>query len=317
MKLLVVGAGALGSLVGGILSMDNEVTILGRPDQVNVINSRGITIEGHTQGKYFPKAVDTPPGDERFDLIVLCVKSYNTGIALESISHLFRPGTYVLSLQNGLDNEEAISRYIRERSIGAVLFGGITCHGVTYKEPGLVKHAGVGDTMIGLYESPPGVDALDGLTGIAEAFKHAGIQMNVVDSIEREIWAKALINSAINPLTAIRGEPNGIILSDPNIKDLARAVVKEGVSVASSHNIPLTEDEILSRTFRTAERTRGNISSMLQDIKRRRRTEIESINGAIIRKAEEKGMDAPCNRTLYRLVRSLEDSYLRPENKNP
>ena len=315
MKVLVVGAGALGSLVGGILSKDNLVTILGRPDQVSVINSRGITIEGHTQGKYFPSAVTTPPADEIYDLIVICVKSYNTGIALESISHLLRPETYLLSLQNGLDNEETISRFIEERSLGTVLFGGITCHGVTYKEPGLVKHAGVGDTMIGLYESPPGVDAHNGLTGIADAFKHAGIQMDVVDSIEREIWAKALINSAINPLTAIRGEPNGIILDDPSMNELARSVVKEGVSVAVSHRISITEEEILSRTFRTAERTRGNSSSMLQDLRRRRRTEIEAINGAIIRKAEETGVQVPCNQTLYRLVRSLEDSYLGPKNK--
>jgi 2-dehydropantoate 2-reductase len=317
MKILVVGAGALGSLVGGLLSKDNEVTMIGRPDQVEVINSRGIRIEGHTKGEYHPVALTEPPSDGKFDLIVICVKSYNTYLTLEPLSHLVGDGTYVLSLQNGLDNEEVISRYIRENSLGAVLFGGITCHGVTYKEPGLVKHAGVGDTMIGIYDSPGSSDEKAALVGVAEAFRRAGIDIDVVSSIDREIWAKAIINSAINPITAIRGERNGVIVSDPSIKELATCVVKEGVRIARSHSIQVTEEEMLERTFSTATRTSVNQSSMLQDVRRRRRTEIESINGALVRKASESGLDAPYNRTLYDLVRSLEESYLTDQSGTP
>jgi 2-dehydropantoate 2-reductase len=317
MRILVVGAGALGSLVGGLLSKENEVTMIGRPDQVSVINSRGIRIEGHTHGEYHPIALTEPPADGIFDLIVICVKSYNTRLTLEPLSHLVGEGTYVLSLQNGLDNEEVISQYIRENSLKAVLFGGITCHGVTYKEPGLVKHAGIGDTMIGIYDSPQSSDARAALSGVAEAFRKAGIEIDIVSSIEREIWAKAIINSAINPITAIRGERNGCIVSDPSMKELATHVVREGVSIARTHSIPLTEQEVLDRTFSTAKRTSMNQSSMLQDIKRKRRTEIESINGALVRKAEETGLDAPYNRTLYDLVRSLEESYLSAGNGTP
>jgi 2-dehydropantoate 2-reductase len=317
MRILVVGAGALGSLVGGLLSKDNDVTMIGRPDQVSVINTRGIRIEGYTQGEYHPKALTEPPTDGSFDLIVLCVKSYNTRLTLEPLSHLVGDGTYILSLQNGLDNEEVISNYIRENSLSAVLFGGITCHGVTYKEPGLVKHAGIGDTMIGIYDPQGGKDAKEALSGVADAFRKAGIEIDVVSSIEREIWAKAIINSAINPITAIRGERNGCIVSDPTMKELAARVVKEGVSIARTHSIPLSEQEVMDRTFSTAKRTSMNQSSMLQDINRKRRTEIESINGALVRKAEESGMDAPYNRTLYDLVRSLEEDYLGSGSGTP
>lgn len=247
MKILVVGAGALGSLVGGLLSKDNDVTMIGRPDQVEVINSRGIRIEGHTQGEYHPIAFSDPPAKGVYDLIVLCVKSYNTRRTLEPLSHLVGEGAYILSLQNGLDNEEVISNYIKENSLKAVLFGGITCHGVTYKEPGLVKHAGIGETMIGIYDSPGGKDAKEALSGVAKAFRKAGIEIDIVSSIEREIWAKAIINSAINPITAIRGERNGCIVSDPSMNELATHVVREGVSIARTHSIPLTEQEVLDR----------------------------------------------------------------------
>jgi 2-dehydropantoate 2-reductase len=315
MRVLVIGAGALGSLVGGLLSRENDVTIIGRKDQVDVINERGITIEGHTQGEYHPRAMVDPPAEGEFDLIIICVKSYNTKMTLEPLTHLLCKGTTILSLQNGLDNEEVISGYLRERSLDTVLFGGITCHGVTYREPGLVKHAGVGDTMMGIYDARDEMEALDRLNDVARKFKEAGIEIDVVRSINREIWAKAIINSAINPITAIRGERNGILIKDPNVNDLAMRVVKEGVDIARAHNIDLTYEEMLRRTFGTATRTENNLSSMLQDIKRRRRTEIESINGAIFRKASAAGMNAPYNHVLYVLVRSLEDSYLR--NGNP
>jgi len=317
MKVLIVGAGALGSLVGGLLSRDNDVTIIGRQDQVEVINSSGIRIEGFTQGSFHPRALTDPPRSGRFDLIVICIKSYNTERALGPLSHLMGDGTYVLSLQNGLDNEERIARFIREKDLDVVLFGGITCHGVTYKEPGLVKHAGVGDTMVGIFDNPRQHEAADGVISVADLFRRAGIEMDVKERIDREIWAKALINSAINPLTAIKQDKNGIIIDDPNMTDLASRVIGEGVSIAIANGIDLTYDEVLQRTLATARRTCGNHSSMLQDIRRRRRTEIEAINGALVRKAELVGMEAPYNRTLYDLVRSVEDSYLDPPTGNP
>ena len=103
MRILVIGAGALGSLVGGLLSRDHDVTIIGRPEQVWVLKRKGLRIEGITHGEFRPKAHSGVPKDGEFDLIILCVKSYNTEISLEPLTPLLMKGTTILSLQNGLD----------------------------------------------------------------------------------------------------------------------------------------------------------------------------------------------------------------------
>ena len=311
MRILVIGAGALGSLVGGILSANHEVTILGRPEQAWVLEHKGLRIEGLTQGDFHPRAIAGIPRDGNFDLIIMCVKAYNTEMTLEPISHLFRPGTSILSLQNGLDNEERILRFLQKRSLPGEVIGGITCHGVTYKGPGLVRHAGTGDTIIGHFGSVGiDMDADKKVQEVALAFKEAGLELQTTSSIVREIWAKTIINSAINPLTAIVGERNGVILKNPDLNRMARDLVIEGVKVANAHGIDLTEDEMLDRTLKVAERTQNNISSMFQDIKRKRRTEVDSINGAICMKAEEVDMDAPLNRTMLHLIKGLEERSL-------
>jgi 2-dehydropantoate 2-reductase len=316
MKVLVIGAGALGSLIGGILSVEHDVTVIGRKAQVDVINDRGIRIKGLTRGEYHPKAVVDLPDNEEYDLIILCVKSYNTELTLAPLSGLMRENTWVLSLQNGLDNEERILKYLRQKGLPGRVIGGITCHGVTYKEPGLVKHAGIGDTMIGPFGTGR-IDLMDEeIISIARHFKSAGMDVDVTPDIDREIWAKTIINSAINPLTAITREKNGIVINNPEINRIALQIIEEGVRVANGFNIDLTIEEMTERTFKTARRTSSNRSSMLQDVILGRRTEIESINGAIWRKGMEIGLSAPVNRLIYHLVRGLEEVYLvKPSGK--
>ena len=146
---------------------------------------------------------------------------------------------------------------------------------------------------------------------IADLFTDAGIDVVKTEAIRREIWAKTIINSAINPLTAIVGKRNGVIIEDPEMRKLAGSLVDEGVRIAKAHGIEIGEDELLDRTLKVAERTKNNISSMLQDIRRKRRTEIESINGALYRRAVEKGIRAPYNHSMYTLVMSLQSEYLK------
>lgn len=310
MKVLVIGAGALGSLVGGILSEKHDVTVIGRPSQVKVLNDKGIKISGLTSGEYHPRALVDLPEGERFDLIILCVKAYNTELTLEPLSKLMDEKTWILSLQNGLDNEETIRRFLKEKGVPGRIMGGITCHGVTYKRPGLVKHAGEGDTMIGDFDPREGGGKSVEIEEIARQFKMAGMDVDVVDSIDREIWAKTIINSAINPLTAVTGEKNGILVDNEEIWKIAERIIEEGVEVAKAHSIPITKKEMVDRTLAVARRTSSNRSSMLQDTIRKRRTEIDSINGAIYRKGKEVGVEAPVNWSMYCLVRGMERGYL-------
>ena len=310
MRIIVIGAGALGSLVGGILSKRHDVTVIGRPSQVEVLNQKGIKIQGLTRGEYHPRALVELPEGERFDLIILCVKSYNTDLTLGPMSKIMNEDTWILSLQNGLDNEERIKDFLRRNSLPGRIMGGITCHGVTYKGPGLVKHAGKGDTMIGDFDGGGSAGQTEEIRRIAQHFKKAGMDVDVVDSIDREIWAKTIINSVINPITAITGKRNGILVENLALKEIARQLIREGVAVAKAYGLDITEEEMVERTMGVAARTASNRSSMLQDIMRKRRTEIDSINGAIYHKGKEVGMDSPVNWSMYKMVRGMEDSYL-------
>ncbi len=317
MKILVLGAGALGSLVGGTLSKDNEVWILGRREQVEVLNTRGLRIEGLTEGEFRPRAVEDFPEDVDIDLIIICVKAYNTDRLLEPIAHHIDPSTCILSLQNGLDNEERVLRYLEAHGLKANVMGGITCNGVIYKGPGLVRHAGKGETLIGRYSSRGENDKLSDLNAIVRAFNNAGLEVGIAEDIRKEIWAKTIINSAINPITAITGSPNGVLVEDPGMKEMTGKVVEEGILVASEYGIDLDKKEVLDRTLDVASRTSKNISSMLQDIKRMRRTEIDSINGAIIHKGEKRGIETPMNRAFYHLVKALERGYIGGSREEP
>jgi len=307
MKVLVIGAGAMGSLVGGILSVEHEVTILGRQEQVDVISRQGLRIEGLTQGLFRPRAIVGPVIDETFDLIVICVKSYNTDVILEPVAAILTEGTRILSLQNGLDNEERILGFLKERSLPGLVVGGITCQGATYKGPGLVKHAGEGETIIGRFGDKGDDDISDRqIAEIAAAFARAGLETDTSQEITREIWAKGIINAAINPLTAIIDQPNGAIVHNDHMRRMAEDIVRESAAVARANGQDINDDHILDRTFRTAERTASNVSSMLQDIRLGRRTEIDAINGAISRRAAEVDLPAPLNQAMVRLVKATE-----------
>ena len=310
MKVLVIGAGAMGSLVGGKLSAEHEVTILGRPEQVEVLERQGLRIEGLTCGLFKPRAVVGPVTGETFDLIVVCVKSYNTDLILDPVAAILTPDTCILSLQNGLDNEERIMAFLRERALPGLVVGGTTCQGATYKGPGLVKHAGQGETIIGSF----GGDDVDlaaerRVAEIAAAFGRAGLAVEVSRNITTDIWAKGIINAAINPLTAIVGQTNSVIVGNDDIRDMATDIVRESAAVARACGHDIADEPILERTFQVARRTAGNISSMLQDVKRKRRTEVDAINGAIAAKARDQGTASPLNLTMVRLVKGIEDKY--------
>lgn len=314
MKVLVIGAGALGSLLGGLLSKEHDVTIIGRSEQVWVLGKKGLKIHGITEGEFRPRALTNVPKGEDFDLVILCVKSYNTEVTLDPLMDILKNGASILSLQNGLDNEERILKFMKDHDIRSEVIGGITCHGVTYKGPGVIKHAGTGDTIIGHFASLS-EEARSIAIDVAKAFQDVGFDMETTPCIDREIWAKAIINSAINPLTAIVGVRNGKILANSELLSSAEDLIREGVEIANAHGKDLTFEEMRERTFDVAQRTSRNRSSMLQDLQRKRRTEVDSINGAIAGKAAEVGKEAPLNLTMVRLIKAMEDRNMDPRSE--
>ena len=295
MKILVFGAGALGSFVGGLLSQKNSVTLIGREKHVSNINSKGLIIEGKTKLIAKPRAYQIIP-NEKFELVLLTVKSYDTSNALEDILPIIDDDTILLSLQNGLGNLEKIS------SVCKKAIGGTTSHGITFLEPGRILHAGLGETTLGNFKS---VERKE-LISIVQTFSLCGIETKTTDNILGELWAKAIINASINPITAITRLKNGYLLKENHLKEIMVNACKEGIEVARSANIKLPCYDIIEKTKTIARMTANNKSSMLQDIEKHKKTEIDSITGELIATARNNNVPIHTNTLLYNIIKGLE-----------
>lgn len=304
MRILVVGAGAVGSYLTAILSGSNDVTVLARPHQVSDMSSGGVFLDGLFETHVIPKSVNSTIGLDRFELVILAVKSYSTDDALSDISSCVDRSTVLLSLQNGLDNEQRMEKRFPANPI----VGGTTSIGVIYHSANQVELTGTGRTVVGGYNDA----GKEAAARVAEALSSGGLPTEVTRGIREEIWAKGIINSAINPLTAITGLRNGSLLEVPELHEMMRAVAEESASVARATGITLPDDDPVARVEEVASMTAGNRSSMLQDILNGRRTEVDAINGALARTGEAVGVPVPLNSALRTLVLGIEMSRTLP-----
>lgn len=300
MRLGVLGAGSLGSLLAGRLSASGtEVVVLGRAnDHLRRIQQDGITVET-PDGRELVGTVEAssdPRALEGVDAIVLCVKSYDTDQALSVVDTHVTPDTDVVSVQNGLGNVETIADHVPEPRVVA----GITTHGATLADPGRVVHAGGGDTKLGRYFA----ENDDTVAELADRLTTAGIETDVVSNVRLAVWEKVLVNVGINAATALARVPNGDLTDGPG-RDLLTDAVEEGATIARAEGVDVPDD-IVERTVDVARQTASNQSSMRQDLEAGSRTEVDALNGALIDRAAANGIDAPVNRTLTNLVRLAE-----------
>ncbi len=208
--------------------------------------------------------------------------------------------TIIMTLQNGLNNVETISGIFGQEKIVA----GITTHGATLLGIGHVRHAGIGKTIIG--EVKQGSIAVNKLNQIANMFSKSGFETIISEDILKHIWGKLIINTAINPITALTKMRNGELLEHDETKELLHLTVNESAHVASAHSIRLPYDDPTLVVEETCRATANNISSMLQDVLNNKRTEIDSINGAIVKEGSKVGINTPINKVLTYLVKGLE-----------
>ncbi|MFQ6128949.1 MAG: ketopantoate reductase family protein, partial [Thermoplasmata archaeon] len=271
---------------------------VGRKDHVSRIEREGLRITGFTEILARPKAKERIEDVSGYDFIFLTVKSYDTKNAMGELSNLEESCT-IVTFQNGIGNLEAIEEFASR------IIGGTTSHGATLRGPGEVLHAGIGDTIIGNYR---GVlrETLDLLAGELTACR---METQVSENLMGEIWAKAIVNAGINPLTAILRAKNGYLLRNPRVTRILEQGCLEAIEVANASDVSLPEDDLVERTKRVARMTAENTSSMLQDVERKKKTEIDSITGEIVRLAKKKGVRTPINSTLLALVKGIEDSY--------
>lgn len=302
MDILVFGAGAMGSFFGGLLSARQDVLLVGRAPHMEAVRAHGLRISGKTVRLARPETATRVPASAHPDLILVATKAYDTQAAMVALKRFARSALF-LTLQNGLDNPNIIAR------TASRVIAGTTSQGVTFLGPGEVRHAGIGDTTIGGWS---GVKP-DDVVRVRDMFEEAGIRTRIADDIGRDLWAKLVVNASINPLAALAGVPNGRLVEDKGLAALLESVGREAVTIADASGIALDADDLVRRTRLVARRTGGNRSSMLQDLDRHRRTEIDAITGALLRAADRAGVGAPLNQALAALVKAREAESLHTE----
>jgi 2-dehydropantoate 2-reductase len=302
MNILVVGAGAMGSLFAGLLTeAGHSVTLFEAiGERVSAIRKEGIQIEKDGRTRSAAPAMVT--GDSsalgETDCVILFVKAFDTAQAIHDIAPVLTDDTTVVTLQNGLGNIEQIHERVREDRIVA----GTTAHGATLIGPGRIRHAGEGESVIG----PVCEQGAAAAESIASLLKSAGIATSVHPDIHSVLWGKLLINVGINPLTAIMRIKNGQILDFPTLREVMHDAVRECAAVADKKGISIPYADPVEKVESVCRATAGNISSMHQDILAGRKTEIDYINGAVIRHGEDAGCPTPVNHVLAGLVKTLE-----------
>lgn len=307
MRIAIMGAGAIGSLYGGFLKKaGHDVVLIGRPNHMLSISDSGLKVSGvlgeHTISI---EATSNPRDVAAVDYVMITTKTYDTIRAAREAEHLVKTGAKVVVLQNGLGTERQVAKALGTTAV----LRATTCFGAEIVTSGAIEVTGTGITEIGSHYD----ENKSAIHEFAAALREAGFQVTESENIEGVVWTKTIVNCGINPVGALTGLTNGEIHSNPALRGLVVKLVEETVRVVEALGVELTTDDPVRYTLGTAKATGNNINSMLQDIRAMKRTEIESITGAVIRIGRELGIPTPASESVYALVRALESKYL-PED---
>ncbi|HZE46642.1 MAG TPA: 2-dehydropantoate 2-reductase [Xanthobacteraceae bacterium] len=300
----VVGAGAIGCYFGGMLARAGaNVTLIGRHQHVDAIKRDGLLLQSREFSGYIPvAATEHMAAVGGAGLVLFCVKSADTDDAAWAMAPQLAADAAVLSLQNGVNNVERIRRHVKAPVIAGLVYAAAEMSG-----PGAVRHTGGGSLVIGRLDALPGDRETDPrlLSEIAALFTGAGIAVKISAEIATELWSKLVMNCAYNAISALSRAPYGRMVALPEIREVMRQTVDEVVQVARAKGIRLPGD-MVDAAFRLADAMPATLSSTAQDILKGKRTEIDHLNGYVVREGEALGIPTPANRTLNALVKLLE-----------
>lgn len=298
MNIAVMGAGAVGCFFGALLQRaGHQVVLIGRTALVDAVRARGLHLTMRDFDGFVPMQADTSPEAVRgAHMVLFCVKSGDTESAGAAIKPFLDPGCTVLCLQNGVDNAARLSATLGREAVPVAVYVATGMAG-----PGHVVHHGRCELVLGT--TPGSEDA-------ACVFNKAGIPSTVTARVHDALWAKLTINCAYNALSALTQLPYGELVQRTGIADTLRAVVEECRAVASAAGVQLPAS-IMDDVFAIARTMPEQRSSTAQDVARGHRSEIDFINGHVVREGERLGVATPVNRLLHSLVR-MKDDALRP-----
>jgi 2-dehydropantoate 2-reductase len=315
MKIGIIGAGALGSLLGFYLCARAEVWLLSHQQaHIEAIAAHGLRCEREgVEETRHPRITGDPTAIGPCDVVLVLVKSHQTARAAEQARQLLneKGGTrndeskapfivprssLIVTLQNGLGNREILAAVLDERRVGQ----GVTTLGATLLGPGRVRHAGQGPTLFGTAPDRAGMAALAGL------FEACGLPAELTDDLDGLVWGKLVANAGINALSALLRVPNGALAATPQARALVGRAAAEAAAVAAARCVRLPYADPAAHALAIAEATAANRSSTLQDVLRGSPTEIDAINGAVAREGQRLGVPTPVNALLAELVAALE-----------
>ena len=302
MRISIVGAGAMGSLFGALLAPVASVILVDLwQEHVDAINAHGLELTGLSGDRNVKvKATTDPAVAGQADLVIVFVKSHQTPWAAEIAARILSPGGIALTLQNGLGNAEVVEAAVgRPRTCA-----GVTGNGATLLGPGRVRHAGKGPTHLGANDETEGR-----VRAVAELFGSAGIEAVVSFDLAGLIWGKLMANVGLNAITALARVQTGMVNHIAPLGELADAAVREAAAVVKAKGIDLPYLDPIAYVRGVANATATNRTSMLQDVLRGVPTEVEVMNGAIVREGERLGIPTPVNATLLALIRGIERAY--------
>ena len=293
MKVAVMGAGAVGCYYGGMLARaGHSVVLIGRPLHVAAICGDGLFMETQSfQSHVALQACTDASGIQGAKLVLCCVKSTDTERAASDMAPCLEPDAVVLSLQNGVDNAERLQALLGREVLPAVVYVATEMAG-----PGHVKHHGRGELVIG-----PSAFSHE----LARVFAEAAVPVQISGNVAGALWAKLILNCAYNALSAITQLPYGRLAQGEGVADVMRDLVQECLAVATAEGVSVPGDmweavQHIARTMPT------QLSSTAQDLARHKHSEIDHLNGHILRKGQALGIPTPVNRVLHTVVRLLE-----------
>lgn len=294
MKVAVMGAGAVGCYYGAMLARaGHEVVLIGRPSHVEAVRANGLRLETKAFDEQVRLEASTEAGAvQGADLVLFCVKSTDTESAAAQIGPHLAPGALVLTLQNGVDNDARVRAALPSHDVAAAVVYVAT----EMAGPGHVKHHGRGELVIAPSRRSDEV---------AQALIAAGVPTQISDNVRGALWAKLVLNCAYNALSAVSKLPYGELVQGTGVTDVIRDVVAECLAVAKAEGVVIPGD-VDAAVRGIAQSMPSQYSSTAQDLARGKRSEIDHLNGLVVRRGEALGVPTPANRVLFVMVKLLE-----------
>lgn len=290
-KIIVLGAGAIGSIYGALLSEKNDVTLIGNKAHVDAVNSKGLSISGDINETFYLKADTEIRRIPENTLIILTTKAYDSAKAIKQIKKLLKKDTVILVLQNGLGNEEIVKRVAGDK---AKILRSVTAMATEFFEPG----------KIGFWSGETIIEQNEVAEEICEILNKCMLKTRLFNDINLEVWNKLIVNCVVNPLSALFHVRNRELVSG-SLKTVRHGIVRECVEVGKAEGITFPKD--LEQKVDEKISSYTNFSSMYQDIMKGKKTEIDFLNGKVVELGRKHSIPTPVNETLVGLTKFMEE----------